>query len=430
MQFEAPLGQPARLSLAALASLFSLLLAYIAVTSFSVNSLTTPGVTLTRSELDAAVRYFPNSPDLQAILASHELAADRDIEGAAKRAETAAQRAANLTPKRFDYRLLIALARDMKGDRNGAETALREGLALAPNRAETHWRLANALVRQGKLDEAAPYFQKAVSARHALLSQTLALVWQVSGGKIDKMEAAVGESPKGKRDLAFFLIQRGYIGEGVRVFGSISRADKLKSDESGAFVSGLVSIGQLELARRIWGDLVTENPDDLKPLIFNAGFETSPKASLDQFDWNLLENGYVRVSIAAGTSHSGTRALRLDFKGVDTTRIDGEIRQQLLVRPGARYRLTCFVKTNGLQTSEGPRLVVTKLDRTSEIASSEPVKAGTDDWQQLSLEFDAPVSLATLLLQVKRIPKFSYDQPSKGTVWLDDFELKEIGAPK
>ena len=70
--------------------------------------------------------------------------------------------------------------------------------------------------------------------------------------------------------------------------------------------------------------------------------------------------------------------------------------------------------------------MITRLDRTTEIAKSESINSGTDEWRQLTMQFDVPVSDATVLLQVKRIPKFSYDEPTKGTIWLDDFELKEV----
>jgi hypothetical protein len=171
--------------------------------------------------------------------------------------------------------------------------------------------------------------------------------------------------------------------------------------------------------------MVTTRAEDLKPIIFNGSFDIEINAGFDQFDWMLSENGYFRSSIANGVSHSGGRSLRLDFNGVDTTRIDGEIRQQLMVRPGARYRLRCFVKTDGLQTPEGPRVVLTNPDRVTQIAASEPIAAGTADWKQIEIVFTVPPSLPTILLQVKRIPKFSYDDPTKGTIWLDDFELVE-----
>ncbi|MEP7273084.1 MAG: carbohydrate binding domain-containing protein [Acidobacteriota bacterium] len=426
MKVEFPLGQPARIFLAVLASILSLVLAYFAASNFVVNALLTPAVSLSRSEVQSGITYFPRSPGLQALFASIELAEDRDPEAAAGRAESAATRAVNLNPRRYDYRLLVALAREMKGDRPGAEQALREALALAPNRVETHWRLANVLLRQGKLDESLPFFSQAVSARHVLLAQTLALLWDVSGGKVDKMQAAVGNSPKGQRDLAFFLVQRGLLSDAVRVFNHIRREDRLASDESGTFVTALLNAGQLDLARNIWGEMVTENSEDLRHTIFNGGLERDVRPGFEQFDWNLTENGFMRATLSAGTAHSGVRALRIDFKGGDTTQIDGEIRQFVLVRPGQRYFLSAWVKTNALQTPEGPRLVVTLPDRTTQIAASAPVKAGTDDWQELSVTFTVPPGLEAVIVQIKRIPKFSYDEPTRGTVWFDDFRVDPV----
>jgi tetratricopeptide (TPR) repeat protein len=426
MQLEIPLGQPGRLFLSVLASVLCLALVYFAATRFVVRSLTTPAITLRRGEIETSARYFPDASGIQALLAYSDLADDSDYEAAAARAENSALRAARLNPKKFDYRLLVAQAREMKGDRAGAEIALHEALALAPNRVETAWRLANALVREGKVDESLPYFARAMDARHALIPQALALLWEVTNGDVGKLRTAVGKSLKPQIDLAFFLVQREKITEGVEVFNDIDRAERLRTPDGGAFVTGLINSGQLELARRIWVQMVTDRPEEVNALIFNGGFESAINPSLDQFDWMISENAHFAPYIAAGTAHSGSKSLRLDFKGINTTRIDGEIRQLLMVKPGGRYRLTCFVKTNGLATPEGPRIMVTHPDRVSQIAASEPIAAGTADWKQIEVVFTVPQSQAVILVQVKRIPKFSYDDPTKGTIWLDDFVLSEM----
>jgi len=33
--------------------------------------------------------------------------------------------------------------------------------------------------------------------------------------------------------------------------------------------------------------------------------------------------------------------------------------------------------------------------------------------------------MSAVLISIKRKPKFSYDEPTRGTVWFDDFSLKE-----
>src|SRR5258706_3934402 len=135
----------------------------------------------------------------------------------------------------------------MKGDGAGAESALREALQRERHRTEVQWRMANLVVRRGNLDEALGFFSRAVTARPALLTETLALVWAVSGGRIEKLEEAAGQTTKGRNDLAFFLLQHDRVADAVTIFHKIDRADRLSSTESAAFITGLTNIVQLEL---------------------------------------------------------------------------------------------------------------------------------------------------------------------------------------
>jgi hypothetical protein len=51
--------------------------------------------------------------------------------------------------------------------------------------------------------------------------------------------------------------------------------------------------------------------------------------------------------------------------------------------------------------------------------------ADSDDWQKLTVSFVAPANQAAVTLAIVRIPKFSYDDPTRGTIWFDDFTLVE-----
>ena len=71
-------------------------------------------------------------------------------------------------------------------------------------------------------------------------------------------------------------------------------------------------------------------------------------------------------------------------------------------------------------------MVVT--DRTSHnwIAASKPVAPGSSEWQQLTVDFVVPQTESPgILVSIKRKPKFSYDEPTRGTVWFDDFIIKQ-----
>jgi hypothetical protein len=108
--------------------------------------------------------------------------------------------------------------------------------------------------------------------------------------------------------------------------------------------------------------------------------------------------------------------------------LDGEVTQVVLLRPGARYRLEAFVKTDALESPEGPRLVATN-DTNEWIAASDAVGSGTSDWQKLALEFQSPQAGAQTIavtVSIKRKPKNPiYDEPTRGRVWIDDVRLTE-----
>ena len=167
-------------------------------------------------------------------------------------------------------------------------------------------------------------------------------------------------------------------------------------------------------------------PDGKRSLLWNGSFEAASPANLSQFEWQLRSNEYAQLALDPYVAHTGAKSLRLDFFGRDTTRLSNEIKQLIVVRPGGRYRLTCFVKTAKLMTPEVPRIVVTTPDATQTLGATHPINAEAADWQQFTLEFTAPAKTAGLLVSVQRIPKAGYDDPTQGTIWFDDFALTEL----
>jgi hypothetical protein len=124
-------------------------------------------------------------------------------------------------------------------------------------------------------------------------------------------------------------------------------------------------------------------------------------------------------------AHSGGRSLKIEFAGRDTTTLNDEIRQLVVVQPGAHYRIECYIKSDNLVTPEGPRVVVTDRIGTW-IVASDALAAGSSDWKRLSFTFATPTvgdAASAVYISVKRKPKYAYDDPTKGTVWLDDFKM-------
>jgi hypothetical protein len=400
------------------------LLVVVIVSKFVIGTLAYEGLDVSRGTLVTPVEYFPNSARLNARLAKAEMmASDRDLD----RAEFHAMRAISLSPNDYRFPLILASIKEAKGDRAAAEEALKAAQSLAPNNRDVHWWLANVMLREGKLAPSLEEFRVAVAANPALLPGTLDLIWRASRGNFEAVETVTGADPKSRLTLAQFLVGKSRVAEASNVFRSVDRSARMTSAEGAAVLTSLIGAGQAGVARELWMSLVAEG-DSQPQLIWNGGFESDILKGLSQFDWAFGRSEYARLSLDGGHAHTGARSLRLDFLGRDTTKLDDEIKQLIVLRPGARYRFECYAKSEGLVTPEGPRVVVTD-NASNWVAASEPVAAGSNDWKPLAIEFAAPrynrSGASPVFISIKRKPRFSYDEPTRGTIWFDDFTIKE-----
>jgi hypothetical protein len=401
-----------------------IVLTFAAATTFIVGVLTDERTLAPSDLLAAAAVYFPESPRMNSRLAQSEFAGEEPDLSLAK---SYALQAVNLSPWDYNYRLELANLEEATGNRTAAEGSLRRALALAPNNADVHWRLANLLVRAGKAEESVEEFRKAVTANGTLLGASFDLMWRVSGGRLDRLEAVAGEGFRPRLMLAQFLLSEGQVLGAARIFKALDRQQRLESREASGFLTTMADSGRRTAAHELWLDTVdpTAGPEVRSSLIWNGGFEADISSKYPQFDWNIRASQYARITIADDVVHSGTRSLRIDFTGLDTTRIDGEIKQLVAIKAGRHYRVECYARSDNLVTPSGPRLVVVDAKSMRDIATSNPVLAGSNDWVPLTCEFVAAEDCEAVLIQIKRLPKFSYDDPTRGTVWFDDFSVIE-----
>ena len=387
-----------------------------------VGTLTDDRVTISHELLQAGIQYFPASPRLHARIAATELQAiDRNLPNA----ESHIRQAIELLPREYTYRILLGDILEAQGNRVEAEKSYREALRLAPNYLEVHWRLANNLVRQGKVNESLAHFRHATTRNLTILPNAYDLIWNVSQGNLAALTTITNDAPKAQLTLSEFLVRQSRFTEAANIYRRLDRSTRRDEPESAAIITALIAANQVPLARELWGDMMNDDSGKPQPLIWNGSFETAIVPAFSQFDWYLKDNDYARVGIDPQIARNGAQAMRLAFLGKDTARIDGEIKQLLLVKPGKRYRLEVQYKIRELTTPMGPRVAITDQSSQTVIAASEPLPEGTHAWQQLSFEFTAPTNSPAVWLQIQRIPKYSYDDPTRGYVWFDDFVLKE-----
>jgi Flp pilus assembly protein TadD len=402
-------------------------LAWLVVSNFIVRGLADRRVDYPREWLVAAVERFPNSARINYRLADAEFSAGSGTGQYDAQAESHALQAVNSSPWDYRSRQLLANAQELNGKLEEAENSLRAAVRLAPNYAELNSSFANLLVRRGKLDESLAPFRVAARAKVGLLASTVETVWRSSGKNLETLKTFAGNDPELSLAVVKFLVEQNLNVEAVQIFNSIDKQAKVNSPQSSELIATLWRMGEFNLARSTWVELMaSRQPGGEKNggEIWNGGFETDSVENLDQFNWAIRPNQYARIFIDRSFARTGARSLKVAFSGRDTTTLKDQVQQTIVLRPGARYRLECYAMARDFVSPEGPRIAV--FGQGGMIASSAPVIADTSDWQRLSVEFVAPANSPLAVLAILRTPKFSYDDPTRGTIWFDDFSLVEL----
>jgi tetratricopeptide (TPR) repeat protein len=413
-------------------------LGWMVASDFIVRGVSDRRMSMPLMWLVAAAERFPNSARIKFRLARAEIAnvgAHTDFDGVA---ESHARQAVNLSPWNYQARSLLATAQELNGKQEEAEKTLREAVKLAPNHGQLNWAFANLLIRRGKLSESLGPLHIAARSRVDLLPNAIDTIWRSSNGSFDALKSFAGNDAEALLALVKFLTERKMFAEAGAVFNSIDKQAKAHSQRSAELINALMRAGRFDLARTTWIELMTairledspkvqseippETPDT-GTLIWNGGFEMDEVKGLNQFNWALRPNKFAWVAIDRSVARTGSRSLKVAFPGLDTTILRDQVQQTLALKPGASYQLECYAKAEDLITPEGPRIAV--VGPNGPIGVSSPVMADSDGWQKLTVSFVAPADQAAVTLAIVRIPKFSYDDPTRGIIWFDDFTLIE-----
>ena len=382
--------------------------------------------TLPREWLLDALEKFPNSARINFKLAETEINTGSAEGRFDTEAEIHAMRAVTLSPWNYQARRLLAIAQDLNGKPEEAENTFRYAVKLAPRNAELNWAFANLLARRGKLDESLQPFRVASRSKAGFLSSTIETIWRFSSGDLGTLADFAGNDTESQLAIVRFLIDQNLVAEASSVFNSIDKDARARSPQSKEMITSLMKVGQFDLARATWLELMAASNVSAPSngsLIWNGGFELESIEGLDHFDWSLHEDRYISVGIDNNYARTGSRSLRVEFLGLDTTTLRDQIHQIIILKPGVSNHLECYARARGLVSPEGPRIAV--IVKSGVIGLSEPVKTDSNDWQRLVIDFKAPAESQPAIVAIVRTPKFSYDDPTSGTIWFDDFALFE-----
>ncbi|MFN0111150.1 MAG: tetratricopeptide repeat protein [Blastocatellia bacterium] len=415
-----------RLAVFGVALALSLALVGIELRRFVTSVVANPGIVIDPALLQSVTAYFPNSAKVQARMAAQLIESGsgngQSHEALANSAFQHASRAVELAPANFEYRVLLSAAAELKGDLAGAESALRESVRLASNNVNVRWQMANLFLRLGKAEESLAEFRFVTDAEPTQMPSVIGLIWRATSGDLAMIERVVGNDSSARLSVAEFLTEQGRFETAAQFFSKTDRNNRLQSPQTGRIFDAFLKANHWQWAESLWRDTMA-NGNEASNLLWNDSFELSPRKGLTQFDWQLNNNNFARLAIQAG-GHSGNRALRLAYLGIDTTQLDREAQHFVVLQPGQSYRLECFAKPEKLVADEAPQVAILRADNRTVIGASIAVSPTINDWQMLAVDFVAPADLPAVIVTIKQTPRYRYTEPTQGVIWFDDFSLK------
>jgi alpha-L-arabinofuranosidase len=150
--------------------------------------------------------------------------------------------------------------------------------------------------------------------------------------------------------------------------------------------------------------------------LVNPGFES--RAPLD--GWELItDSPSARVELDSGVAHDGAQSLRISADLPSDTALG----QDLVVRPGAWYRFSGWVKTRGLDPMDAPVCGTFQVQRSPDrsVIAGGPSHSGDTPWSRVELVFRAPADGA-----IRIAPFLVGYGKGRGTAWFDAMALEPL----
>jgi len=381
------------------------------------------------ADLAAAAERDPANPEhaYRLGLVYRDVLAVRDLAEARGHLE----RAVELNPYSWRYRLELGRTYEISGMEEAAEASFQAAVARNPKSGLYRFRLADFYVRRGDLTKALGELEQAVELDPTLVERGLVLLLR-SGASREAIEALWPSRREEQLRFLRLLASREPDTAAAllddlwpRLLGAPSPPTP---DEGLFYLEHLERGGRFTELRAQWIALARanghEDPDFAahRNEVWNGEFEL-PLAG-GPLGWRLAAgDAFTAVREVDGTT--GAHALRMDFPGEENIDFQG-LRQRLRLAAGRAYRFSFAGRSRDLTTEQGIFFQV--LDREHRVILETPPILGTTPWAQYSGTFTLPAGSEELTLLLRRRPSRRIDNRLAGSVWLDSVRLTAEAA--
>ena len=217
--------------------------------------------------------------------------------------------------------------------------------------------------------------RRAGEADPQLRMQLFNMASQVYGKNPAELDRAIGPAAEARALFAKYLIDRKEVDAALQFWNGLSVAEKQANRTVGdEIIKTLMEAKRARQALGVWNELLSNDALHGEPgQLIDGGFErNSSSGGSNVFGWQIKSGQQAQASIDSASVHSGSHSLRLLFKA--RAKVDINVLQVVVVEPGTQYDLSCFVKTNKLESAGTPEVEIVDADGTV-LARSQPAPA-------------------------------------------------------
>lgn len=368
--------------------------------------------------LQKAVHLEAANSEYHDMLGRYYLFASQD----ATRAAAQFEKAAALDPHTSRYWLDLATAKGLLNDVGDQRTALENAQRVDPKTPKTAWEVGNFFLVDGKTELALDSFKAVIQYDPVSVRPALDLCWRASHDVDMILAHAMPNDVAPHLELLRMLYEQNQPDAAMTSWRALVGLNQpYKVTDIIPFVDYLISQNHIADAQEVWSSLAKASPS-LRPatsdgnLIVNGSFgeDIIPGG----FSWRLQPPALQEARVDNQEFQGGTASLALEFTG--PTFSDFGISQLVPVKPNQLYELKVSAKSQEIESSDGPRIMV--ADEKHTIIAKGNEWQGTHGWDEQSIMFTAPPDTHLVRVFIGRETGAGL---IRGELWIDDIRMYE-----
>jgi tetratricopeptide (TPR) repeat protein len=367
--------------------------------------------------LQRAIRLQPQDANNYDLLGQYFMWEAQDAHAAASQF----QQAVRLNPYASSYWLHLAQAESSLGDDGEQAIAIQKAITVDPTTPEVAWAAANFFLVQGKTDRALDQLAVVVRNDRSMAETALEMSWRAVG-EVSPILRRLPPDPETHLNFIKLLTVRQQWAAADQVWTAMLQLNREFDPRSALFyVDRLLASQEVPRARKVWQQLA-DRSSSLKPyiasdnLVVNGGFDHEFLNAA--FDWRYSARPGAAVMLDSTQTHQGSEALLITYSGSSE---DAGISQYVPVTPDVPYVASAWVKSEELQSANGPRLAIYDGYRRFEYARSEET-LGTSSWHLVQAAFTAGKDTTLVVIHFSRDPGSTRIE---GRFWVDDVHMSQ-----